>query len=111
MEKIVLCISTSPPDHARQIARQLVEERHAACVNILEGAHSIYHWKGKVEEEPESILLLKTAEESSSGLESRLREIHPHDCPEFIILNIDGGGQEYLDWVLKNSGLREDLRE
>lgn len=111
MEKAVLCISTSPPDHARRIARLLVEEGHAACVNIIPGADSIYRWKGKIEEDHESVLLLKTAASHGAALESRLLELHPHDCPEFIVLDIADGAKGYLEWVMKNTGPGEDSRE
>ncbi len=106
----MLCISTSPPDLAGQLARQLVEEALAACVNVLPGARSVYRWKGEIEEEAESLLLLKTAENRVDALESRLRQLHPHDCPEFIVLTVDGGSEEYLTWVLENSRSREEPR-
>ena len=88
----------APPD-AERIARALVEERLAACVNIVPGAVSIYRWKGNVEREPELLLVIKTMEDRVEALKARLVELHPYDLPEVVVLPISSGHQPYLDWL------------
>lgn len=95
---LVLTAVGAPPE-ARQIARTLVEERLAACVNIVPAVTSIYRWKGTVEEEPELILVIKTRAERVDALKARLVELHPYELPEFVVIPIGGGHPPYLDWL------------
>ncbi len=98
----LLVIATFPnPEIARQIGTQLVERQHAACVNLLPGATSIYLWKEKVESAEETVAFLKTTEENYPALEAALSELHPYEVPEIIALKIDKGLPAYLDWVSK----------
>jgi periplasmic divalent cation tolerance protein len=96
-----LVISTAPPDRAAELARQLVEERLAACVNILPGARSIYRWQGEICDDQEAVLLLKTEAARVAELTARLVELHPYDVPEAVSLEILGGegNPAYLAWV------------
>jgi periplasmic divalent cation tolerance protein len=96
-----LVISTAPPDKAAELARQLVEERLAACVNILPGARSIYRWQGEICDDEESVLLLKTTSERMAELTARLVELHPYDVPEVVGLELCAGegNPAYLEWV------------
>ncbi|MFQ5655341.1 MAG: divalent-cation tolerance protein CutA [Planctomycetota bacterium] len=96
---IYLCISTVGAADAPELARRLVEERLAACVNILPGARSIYRWQGRVCDEEEAVLLMKTSPRTVGGFEERFRELHPYDCPELLIVPIEEGLKEYLAWV------------
>lgn len=96
---IHLCISTVGSEDAPDLARKLVEERLAACVNIVAGARSIYRWKEKICDDEESILLIKTASQPLADFEQRFRELHPYDCPELLRLPIESGLEEYLSWV------------
>lgn len=96
---IYLCISTVSAESAPDIARRLVEERLAACVNILPKARSIYRWQGEIREEEEAVLLIKTSPRTVGGFEERFRELHPYDCPELLILPVEEGLKEYLAWV------------
>jgi periplasmic divalent cation tolerance protein len=84
---------------AERIARALVEERVAACVNIVPGITSIYRWKGAVEQEPELLLVIKTMAAQLDALKARLLELHPYELPEVVVLPIGGGHQAYLDWI------------
>jgi periplasmic divalent cation tolerance protein len=95
--------STAPDvDTAARIARSLVDERLAACGNILPGVRSIYRWQGIVEDEPEVVLILKTRADRVDALTRRLAELHPYDVPDVVALPVDAGHGPYLDWVREN---------
>lgn len=96
---VYLCISTIDAASAPQLARQLVEEGLAACVNIIPGARSIYRWEGKLCDETESVLFIKTAPRTLGGFEERFRDLHPYDCPELLVIPIEDGLKEYMSWV------------
>ncbi len=96
---IYLCVSTIDGKNAPVLARQLVEERLAACVNIIPRVHSVYRWEGEIREDDESVLLIKTSPRTIGGFEERFRELHPYECPELIIIPIEEGLKEYLSWV------------
>ncbi|MEJ2691871.1 MAG: divalent-cation tolerance protein CutA [Candidatus Thiodiazotropha sp.] len=97
----LLLILTTAPDQetARLLAKSLVEQRLAACVNILPQATSIYEWKGKVELSDESLLLIKSTRQNYPAVEEALREQHPYELPEIIAVPVEQGLQDYLDWV------------
>jgi periplasmic divalent cation tolerance protein len=81
------------------LARTLVNEHLAACVNVLPTMVSIYRWKGSVEQENEHQVVIKTAADRLTALEARLRQLHPYELPEFLVLDLAGGGAAYLAWV------------
>jgi len=96
----LLATITAPNrETAERIARRLVEERLAACVQIIEGVRSVYRWQGRVQEEPEVLLLVKTAEPQLPGIESLLRQIHPYELPELAAVPITSGSADYLRWL------------
>ena len=100
MEQARIAITTvSSREEAKHMARALVEERVAACVNIVGGCDSIYRWQGAVEEAGEVLLLIKTNVEKIDALEAAVRRLHSYDVPEFLILQIDGGSAAYLAWL------------
>ena len=95
-----LAISTAAtPAQAERIASALVEERLAACVNIVPGATSIYRWKGKLHRDREVLLLLKTTATTLDALRDRLLELHPYDEPEFLAFDVASGAPDYLRWL------------
>ena len=97
---IVLVLTTlSAAGEPESLARTLVEERLAACVNLLPPMTSVYRWKGAVEEDRERLLLIKTTRERLEALHARLGALHPYELPEFLVLPVDGGAAAYLDWV------------
>jgi len=97
--KLVLVLTTIGADaDAAALARTLVEERLAACVNVLPAMTSIYRWKGNVEQDREQQLLIKTTVERVDALEARLRQLHPYELPEFIRLEGEASAA-YAEWV------------
>jgi len=106
MNDVVLVLSTAPAgdDTAERIARTLVDERLAACVNIHAPIVSIYRWKGTVERDSERQIIIKTTRERVPALENRLRELHPYEVPEFIVISASGGSDQYLRWVAAEVG-------
>ncbi len=95
-----LCLVTAPDrEVAGRIARALVDERLAACVNILPGITSVYRWEGAVETGEEVLLLAKTMRSGLDALTARVVELHPYDVPEVIAVEIGGGLPAYLEWI------------
>jgi len=95
---LVLC--TCPDtESAATIARALVEERLAACVNRVPGLTSVYRWQGEIHEDSEVLLLIKTRSELFEALRARLVALHPYDTPEVIALEIGAGHAPYLEWL------------
>jgi periplasmic divalent cation tolerance protein len=86
-------------EEGRRIARELVERRLAACVNLVPNLTSVYRWQGAVEEAEEVLLVMKTTEERLAALEAAVRELHSYDVPEFLALRVDSGSRLYLDWL------------
>jgi periplasmic divalent cation tolerance protein len=88
---------------AESLARALVEERLAACVNLVPGVRSIYRWEGAVEEADEVLLVIKTAAASAEALLARLPALHPYEVPEALVLGVEGGAAPYLAWLLAST--------
>ena len=102
-----VCVAlTTCPDEgtARRIASALVDERLAACVNVIPDLTSVYRWEGVVETASECLLLVKTRRERLEDLRRRLEELHPYDLPELVALPVEGGSSAYLRWVVEESG-------
>ncbi len=105
--KYCLILSTAPDlATARKLAQTLVERRLAACVNLVPGLESIYHWQGVIESSSEVMLVIKTELAKQEQSLAALSELHPYDTPEGIVVALGGGLQKYLDWI--GSSLRED---
>jgi len=97
--KYVVVLITTPPNAADSIARNLVERKLVACVNVVRNVTSIYWWEGKVVKDNESLLVCKTKQDLLHELMDYIKEIHPYAVPEIIALNISLGNPEYLKWV------------
>jgi periplasmic divalent cation tolerance protein len=89
---------------ATAMARTLVEERLAACVNILPAITSVYRWQGQVEQSGEQQLLIKTTADAIERLEARLKQLHPYEVPEFLVIQADSGSTAYAAWVRESVG-------
>ena len=96
-----LLVLTNLPDRAaaERIADLLVEQRLAACVNVLAPCRSVYRWKGALQRDEEHPMLIKTTLERYPALEQALRAAHPYELPEIVALPIERGLPAYLDWV------------
>ncbi|NOZ25903.1 MAG: divalent-cation tolerance protein CutA [Nitrospirae bacterium] len=95
----VVFITAPDEEEAARIARTLVEERLAGCVNIVKGIRSIYSWEGKIEDEHEVLMVVKTSTDRFASLEKRVKELHSYSVPEIISLSITEGSTEYLKWL------------
>jgi len=95
--RVVLC--NAPPDHAERIARALVDARVAACVNLVPGVISIYRWKGNVEREQETTMLIKTHDDRVTMLMDELQKLHPYEVPEIVVLPVADVNAAYAQWI------------
>ncbi len=102
-EHIVVLITASSKEEAGLLAKGLVENKLAFCVNIVPGIESVYHWEGKIHNDPEILLIVKTRQETFDALKNWVVEHHSYDVPEVIALPITAGLSAYLkgidDWV------------
>ena len=96
----LICFCTCPDtETAERIATSLVDERLAACVNIMPGVRSVYRWQDQVERDDEVLLLVKTMPDQFERLQVRLLELHPYELPEVLAVETDHAHPDYLDWV------------
>jgi periplasmic divalent cation tolerance protein len=101
----VLVLTTIAADaDGAALARTLVEEQLAACVNLLPAMTSVYRWKGQVEQDREQQVIIKTTTDRLAALETRLRELHAYELPEFLVVSAAGGSDAYLAWVRESVG-------
>ena len=97
---VVLVLTTIAAEaDGAAFARTLVDERLAACVNVLPAMVSVYRWKGQVEQDREQQLVIKTTADQLTALEARVRELHAYELPEFVVITADEGSAAYLAWV------------
>lgn len=103
----LICFTTCPEAYtAERIATTLVEERLAACVNIVPGLRSVYRWEGRIEATAEVMLLIKTTPDHYPRLQERLRELHPYELPELLAVESTLGLPDYLRWVADETCLQ-----
>ena len=101
--KPVLVLTTTGADFdARALAHALVEARLAACVNIVERIHSVYRWEGRVMDDAEQLLVIKTSDERVEALREELFQRHPYEVPEFVVVPIGETSDAYGAWVLSS---------
>jgi periplasmic divalent cation tolerance protein len=99
MSHVVVLVTAPTAERAAEIARALVEERLAACGSVVPGIRSIYRWEGKVQDDQEALLVLKTTRERFEALRERVLALHPYQVPEVIALGIEAGSAPYLAWI------------
>lgn len=92
-------LSTITPGKARTVAATLVEERYAACVNLVPGVRSVYRWKDALCDEPETLLVIKSRADQVDALARRLAELHPYEVPELLCLTPESALPAYLAWL------------
>lgn len=99
MDLCFVYITAETPEQARDIGRKLIENRMAACVNIIEGMTSMYWWQGRVDEGRETVLIAKTRAELVPRLTEHVKQWHSYECPCVVTLPVEDGNQDFLDWI------------
>jgi periplasmic divalent cation tolerance protein len=92
-------------EDAERVAQALVEERVAACVNIVSGVRSVYRWKGKIENDEELLLVIKTRRDRVDALKAALTARHPYEVPELVVMDVVAGHEPYLSWIDDSLGV------
>jgi periplasmic divalent cation tolerance protein len=109
--KIVVLVTCGSANEARKIARAVVEQRLAACANILASpVQSVYRWKGKVESAKEFLLIIKTTQSRFAEVSAAIKGLHSYDVPEIIALPIARGAANYLDWISKSVATADGIK-
>ncbi len=103
MAELLVGLITTPPKDAERIARTLVEERLAACVNIICTVKSYYWWKDEVQVDEECLLIVKTTRKVADRLINRVKEVHPYTVPEVVLLPAERVLEEYLEWAVRET--------
>lgn len=103
MTEFVVVLCTAPPGGADRIARALVDERLAACVNVSQ-VRSYFVWKGKPFDDREELMIIKTTLQLADKLKARIKELHSYELPEIIVLPIIAGDEGYLQWISQSVG-------
>ena len=98
-EMLVVLTSFASEDDAARVVRALVEERLIACGNLVPGARSLYRWEGKLADEREVLVLMKTRKQDWTALLSRLHELHPYETPECVAIRVAAGAPKYMAWL------------
>ncbi|MCL4402776.1 MAG: divalent-cation tolerance protein CutA [Acidobacteria bacterium] len=98
-DKIVVLSTCGSTEEAEKIARELVENRLAACVNVISGVHSVYRWQGAVESATEALLLIKSSRDRFESLCGALQKMHSYQVPEVLALSVVEGSANYLNWL------------
>jgi periplasmic divalent cation tolerance protein len=98
-DKIVILVTVASRDEGKRIARQLVEKRLAACVNISQPIESIYRWEGQIAEEGEFLLIIKSIRELFTEIKTEISKVHSYHTPEIICLPVIDGSRNYLQWI------------
>ncbi|HUU26976.1 MAG TPA: divalent-cation tolerance protein CutA [archaeon] len=96
---LVVFVTAASTEEAAALAKTLVKERLAACGNVVSGIRSIYHWQGRIEDQPEALVILKTRAELFEALKKRVLELHSYEVPEVIAMPVAAGHKVYLDWI------------
>jgi len=99
VEHVVVFITIDTAQKAEELAKELVERRLCACVNVVDEVKSIYTWQGKVEKATERLMVVKTKRELFDELARTVKELHPYEVPEIIALPMIAGFKPYLDWI------------
>ena len=102
--KYYVVLITTPVDKGQQIARFIVENKLGACVNVVPQVSSLYWWQGKIENDKESLLVVKTSAQKFPLLVEEVKKVHPYTVPEIIALPVAEGNEDYLEWIDESIG-------
>ena len=102
MNPVIVLTTVGADFNVRPIAHDLVERRLAACVNVVDGVLSIYQWEGRVTDDREQLLIIKTTESRVDELREALFAQHPYEVPEFLVLPISAISDSYRDWLVRS---------
>ena len=108
-DKLVVLSTCGSREEAHQLARALVEKRLAACVNILPDIRSVYHWKGEIEEEEETLLVIKSSRPLLEELRTEIERLHSYDVPEILAFAVVDGSEKYLAWLTQELAHKPSL--
>ncbi|WP_448588038.1 divalent-cation tolerance protein CutA [Thermocrinis sp.] len=97
--KYLVVFITTPTDKGWEIANYIVEQKLGACVNVVAEVSSVYWWKGNIERDKESLLVVKTSTEKLEKLISEVKKVHPYTVPEIVAMPLMGGNEDYLRWI------------
>lgn len=100
MSAILIYVTTPSALEAKAIADAVVKDRLAACANIIPGMQSVFHWKGKIEEAQETVVIFKTRATLFQAVEARVKELHQYATPCIVALPLAAANQPYLDWIM-----------
>ena len=107
MAFVLLYVTASDEEEARRIGRALVDERLAACANVIPGMRAIYRWQGAVCDEAESVLIVKTRDSLAETATARIKALHSNEVPCVVVLPISGGNEAFLQWMEAETGSGE----
>jgi periplasmic divalent cation tolerance protein len=96
---VLLYVTASNAEEARTIGMEMVKRRLAACANVLEKIHSVYWWKGKIEEDSEALLILKSRKDKLRDIVKAVKKMHSYENPAVVALPILGGSEDFLEWI------------
>lgn len=99
MSYVIVYVTTKDENEARSIGERLVSEKLAACVNMIPSIESVYWWKGKIEKDKESVMMIKTKEDLVEKVISRTKELHSYDVPCIDVIPITEGNRDYFKWI------------
>lgn len=99
MKYIIVLMTASTKDEANKVIRVLLEEKQIVCANIIENISSLFWWNGKIEEEKEVLVIMKSTRIHFEKLSKRIMELHSYDIPEILSIPIENGSSSYLDWM------------
>ncbi len=103
MTPVIVLTTVGADFDARSLARALIDQRLAACVNIVRSVTSVYRWQGRIEEEGEQLLVIKTVDDNVHDLREALFARHPYEVPEFVVLPVTATSEAYGAWLLEST--------
>ncbi|MGD8292450.1 MAG: divalent-cation tolerance protein CutA [Desulfobacterales bacterium] len=99
MNIVLIYMTAGSKDEASKIGKELVSNKLAACINILDNMHSIYLWEGEIQNDTEVVMIAKTTEDRVPALIEKVKSIHSYECPCIVSLPVSGGHQPFLNWI------------